>query len=121
VNVKYPLQESMSLLAPQPFVARTAARPTSGDCSWLFHVSSRNVVATNWEPLVEEGDVKGFRVRLLETSGRNASTKLQCFRPVATAQLMDFNGATSGDCRIEDGAVCFELSANQWIELAARW
>jgi alpha-mannosidase len=121
VNVKYPLQESLNLLAPQPLVARTAAAPRAGDCSWLFHISSRNVVATSWEPEFAGNGVRGFRVRLLEASGRHAEVKLQCYRPVTSARLVDFIGEPRGECHIDDGAVCLELTANQWVELVAHW
>ncbi len=121
VDVKYPLQESLSLLMPETLRERNAPPPANGISSWLFHLSSRNVVATNWEPLLEDGLTTGFRVRLLETSGRAAQTKLQCFRSVASAHLYDFNGEKQGECRIEDGAVSLELRANEWTEIAARW
>jgi alpha-mannosidase len=121
VNVKYPLQESVNSLAPQPVVARTASTPQAGTCSWLFHISSRNVLATHWEPEMVDDAMVGFRVRLLETSGRHAEAKLQSYRPVSSARLVDFAGETKGDCRVEEGAISFELTANQWLELVAHW
>ncbi len=49
---------------------RTTRRRPSPRSSWLFHIDARNLVATHWEPLEQEGRIAGFRVRLLETEGR---------------------------------------------------
>jgi hypothetical protein len=70
---------------------------------------------------VEEGQIVGFQVRLLEVSGRRARLELNSFRPVAAAQQVDFEGESLGDCRVEEGSVHVEMAPHEWIQLNVRW
>ncbi len=92
--------------------------PSSG---WLFHIDSRNVLATAWTPVCTDHVVTGFRVRLLETSGRAARTKLQSCHPIRAADRRDFVGGSLGTCAIETGAAVLDVGANEWIEVEAKW
>jgi len=111
----------MSLLTPQTVVQQTEAPPLPTDSSWLFHIDSKNVFATFWEPIVEEGTVSGFRVRLLESDGRPARVGISTFRAVARARQVDFLGQESGDCKIDGGKLRVELAAHEWVEIEARF
>lgn len=120
VDLAYPLQESIAQLAPLPTVPMTAPPPTPTS-SWLFHIDSRNVMATAWAPLIEDRRVIGFRVRLLEMAGRSARATIQSCRKVLSAEHLDFHEENTGPCTIEDGAPVVNLGANEWVEIAARW
>ncbi len=121
VNLKYPLQESLAFMTPLPTQKIEAPAVSGAASSWLFHIDSRNVLATAWMPLLEEGQVVGFRVRLLETAGRAARAKLQSCYPITVARRRDFVGENMGSCPLEKGAAVVEVSANCWIEVEARW
>ena len=121
VDVQHPHHEAISLLAPETSLRQTAPVPQSGTSSWLFHIDARNIAATHWEPLVEDGNITGFRVRLLETSGRAARARLSTFRPIASARHMDFTGQSRGECQLNEGRVQLELAANEWLELEVLW
>jgi alpha-mannosidase len=121
LDLTHPMQDALSLLAPIPVVKQTAAAPQVGTSSWLFHIDSRNVVATHWSPIVEEGRVSGFRARLLETSGRTSKVGLSTFRPAASAQRVDFAGQKVVPLNIEDGKIQLELAQRQWVEIEARF
>lgn len=121
VNLSYPSQSSLAQFAPLPVLPATAAPPAGPSSSWLFHIDSRNVVATAWIPLVEEGNLTGLRVRLLETAGRSARTRIRACRAIASAQRQNFQGAPEAACRVEDGAAVVRVAANEWIEVSARW
>ncbi|MFW6168959.1 MAG: hypothetical protein ACODAD_00615 [Planctomycetota bacterium] len=121
VNLAYPLQDSIAQFVPLPTLAATAPPPVGPSSSWLFHVNSRNVVATAWAPRVEEGIVTGFRVRLLETAGRSAHTRIRSCRAIESAERQDFQGQTMGTCRLEDGAAVVRIGGNEWVEISARW
>jgi alpha-mannosidase len=121
VDLRNPIREAISFLAPPVLVRQTLPTPTPSASGWLFHLDARNVVATYWGPLVCEGRVEGFRVRLLETAGRSARLKLTCFRAVSSASQVDFRGRSLGQCRVDNGAICLDFSAHQWMELEARW
>lgn len=121
VDLKYPLQESCDFLAPLAGDTLTAPPLAGPASSWLFHIDSRNVLATGWTPLLEAARVVGFRVRLLETAGRAAHAKIQSCYPIATATRQDFRGDSLGACPVEAGATRVDLNANEWIEVAARW
>ena len=103
-------------------VASTGTPPAaSAAAAWLFQIDNRNVLPTSWSPWVEEGQVVGFRVRLLETAGRPARIQIKGFRDLAMARQVDFCNQGIGDCRLENGAICVQLSGHEWAELEARW
>jgi len=120
VDLAHPLHEAIGLLS-LPIVVPKVPAPSSGSTGWLMHLSARNVIATHWAPLEEEGRIAGFRVRLLETEGRAASLVLSAFRPVKTAQTADFLGNTTSDLPIDDGKIKLDLAAFEWAEVVSRW
>ncbi len=121
VNLKYPLHESLAFMTPLPALPTVAAAVSGASSSWLFHIDSRNLLATAWAPLVEEHRLVGFRVRLLETAGRAARAKLRSCHPITAARRRDFVGENMGTCPLEKDAAVVEVSANCWIEVEARW
>ncbi|MEQ8788547.1 MAG: hypothetical protein RIC55_19715 [Pirellulaceae bacterium] len=120
IDLTHPMQDAISLITPTAAVAQQAASPQPPS-SWLFHFDNKNVVATHWAPLVEEGRVAGFRVRLLETSGRTSRVGLSTFRSVAAARKLDFRGQSVADLKIEDDKIRIDLASHQWVEVEARW
>ncbi|MFP6576082.1 MAG: hypothetical protein VB912_13060 [Pirellulaceae bacterium] len=121
VDLPHPLQEAIGLMSPETAVFDPQGRPPTEKSAWLFHLNARNVMATAWKPWVEEGQIVGFQVRLLEVSGRRARLDLNSFRPISEAQQVDFEGASLGDCRTKEGSVQLELAPHEWIQLNARW
>ncbi|MFO7904278.1 MAG: hypothetical protein R6U98_16560, partial [Pirellulaceae bacterium] len=121
VNLAYPLQDAIDQFVPLPTLAATAPPPAGPTSSWLFHVNSRNLIATAWAPIVEDDTVTGFRVRLLETAGRSAHARIRSCRAIESAKRTDFQGQTTGACRVEDGAAVVRIGANEWVEMSARW
>ncbi len=121
VDLKHPLQEALGMLTPTTLTCQTVSAPAPAASGWLFHVDARNVTATHWEPLVEQGKVVGVSVRLQETGGRPAKAGVRCFRPVCSARQTDFRGEPNDDCSIEDGKVEIQLAAHQWTQVEIRW
>ena len=121
VDVTHPLQEALSLMTPPTAEYRNAAPPRGPSSSWLFHVDSKNVVATHWSPICEADDVVGFRVRLQEAYGRAAKVALSSFRNVASATKVDFTGETIAGCHVDGDKITFEMSPREWAELEVRF
>lgn len=121
IDLPHPQNEALALLAPATMIYQTASPPHSGPSGWLFHIDARNVIATEWEPIAKEAGVVGFRARLLETCGRATRTKLSSFRPIRSAQPMDFLGSARGDCQLDEGRVQLELGASEWVEIEVFW
>jgi alpha-mannosidase len=126
VDVKQPTSESLNLLGP-PAVVRHPTMPPRDRSGWLFHVGSKSVIATAWEPLEESDESSsterctGFRVRLLETAGRRGRVTVSAFRPITSAREVDFRGQHLADCQIVDGKFQLDVSAYQWSQIEARW
>jgi len=120
LDLAHPIHDAISLLTP-PVVIPNSPRPTSGASGWLLHLSSRNVIATHVEPLCEDGTVRGFRARLLETAGRPANLAVTAFREIKSANTADFLGNTIAELKIEDGKLRLDMSAHEWVEMVARW
>ena len=98
-----------------PVARLSRLRQARNDSAWLFHLDSRSVVATHWEPIVEGSAVIGFRVRLLETQGRHVSLRLRSFRP---------HDKTAGgadrppiDLTVEGDRVTVPLRPYEWAEV----
>ncbi|MEZ6112676.1 MAG: hypothetical protein R3C99_16940 [Pirellulaceae bacterium] len=117
LDVAYPMTEAMHFMSPGIVIPLTGVAANGPPSAWLLHLDAKNVATTHWSPLVEEGSIIGFRVRLQETAGRMARTKLSAFRPIAKARQVDFRGLPLGECQIKDGAASIELSANEWVEV----
>ncbi len=119
IDLTHPMLDAIGLLSPL-VVVPGIQRPTSAS-GWLFHLDSRNVVATHWEPLMEDGKVTGFRTRLLETAGRPAGLTLSAFKPVGSAERMDFLGQRMDQCQVLDGKIKLDLAAHEFVEVVGRW
>jgi len=121
VDVKHPMNEALSLLSPPVLLPETNGAPKPSASSWLFHCDSRNVTATHWRPLIDEGNIVGFTVRLLETAGRPAKAGLSGFRAIESAVKVDQLGKEVAEFTVADGKAQIELAGSQWIEVQARW
>ncbi|HXT59200.1 MAG TPA: hypothetical protein VN699_11220 [Pirellulales bacterium] len=120
VGLAQPIGAAMELLDPA-VVVPNAVQPASGTTGWLFHIDAKNILATHWETLVEEGVVTGFRMRMLETAGRAGRVQLRAFKPLASARQTDYLGQTLADLTVDEDRVHVDVSANEWVELEARW
>jgi alpha-mannosidase len=120
IDLTHPMQEATGLLTPPLVVEKTSAPPSPSDSSWLFHIDSKNVIATHWEHLVEEANIVGYRVRLLETEGRTARVGLNSFRPATSARQIDFLGNTLCECKVDQGRVRLEMTGHEWSEVEVR-
>ncbi|WP_254510057.1 hypothetical protein [Anatilimnocola floriformis] len=120
VDVKYPLTEAISLLAG-PTVVENAPCPHSGTTGWLAHLDARNVFVTSCQPLVEEGRVAGLQLRLLETEGRPAKAAIRTFRPLASGQVVDYQGEGLRKLEVEEGKVRVELTPHEWQWVQVRF
>ena len=104
-------RSAMAFLGPE-LPAFSVACPKS-QSGVFFHFNRRNVVATRWEPMVEEdGRVSGFRVRLLETEGKTTELGIDPFRPVGSAVRTDFLGMPESEpLAVENGGVKVPIEA----------
>lgn len=119
VDLPHPLQEAIGLLSP-PCVLPMESAPGVAT-GWFFHLDAKNVAATHWSPLVEGGQVRGIRARILETAGRSARAKLSCCRELVRARYVNFQGNSLGDCSIDSGRAVLDVTAHQWVEVEAFW
>jgi alpha-mannosidase len=121
VELANPVNDAVALLSPPLSVLRTVPPPAPATSSWLFHFDAKSLLATHWEPLCEEGRVVGFRVRVLETSGKATRAKIRGFRQVSAAKHINFVGEAIGDLQVENGIVCLEMTGHEWVEVEARF
>jgi alpha-mannosidase len=121
VDVTHPLQEALGLLTPATVEYQLAGPPSSAASGWLFHIDSKNVIATSWSPLVENDRIAGVRVRLLEAYGREATVAISTFRAAASAQKVDFLGNRLAECEIEKDKVRCSLTGGEWAEVEIRF
>ena len=121
IDVAQPVQHALALLAPACWTAQETAPPAPHRSGWLFHLDAKNVLATSWEAWVEGGQLLGFRIRLMETSGRNVRIRLDCFRPVVEARKTDFRNQPIEECEVNENQICVAMAAHEWTQIEARW
>ncbi len=118
IDLRHPLHSAIDLMAPTTVVQGNLSAPKPQH-SWLFHLDTRNVIVTFWEPIFEGESLKGFRARLLETMGRNVESKLSAFRPIQSVRQVEFSGAEAGDLIAKDGKAELNISAMQFMQIEA--
>ena len=105
-----------------PLVVNEIAAPPAGKNSGsLLHVDARNVVVTHWEVWMEEGQVVGYKARLMESAGRPVRARLTSCRAVSAATQFKLGGEKIAECDLDQGRVILQLTANEWVELKARF
>jgi len=119
IDLSQPMAAALDFMDPKSLIP-VAARPKN-DTAWLFHLDSRSVVATHWEPLLEGGAVVGFRVRLLETEGRQSPLVLRSFRAIQAAQKAGGADRPPIDLTVEGDRVTVPLRPYEWAEVEARF
>jgi len=120
VDLTHPVSAALDFLAPQNVLAQKAPPPTTGT-GWLFHVDAKNVIATHWDPLLRDGRVAGFRVRLLETEGRRSETRLRSFRAIASARKVNFQNEQPTELPVADDKITIDLKPHEWAQVEAEF
>jgi alpha-mannosidase len=121
VDLKTPLHEANDLLGEPIVTAIKGKPPAAGNTAYLNHIDVRNVIASNWSCVVEDGRVAGMRVRLIETLGRSVEAKLSLVRTPKKADRINGLGETIESLEIADGKVVVPLRPHGWAEIEARW
>jgi len=122
VDLPQPAAAAVELLAPTTVWQGSTPPPAAG-VGWFFHLDAKNIVATHWEPLTPDqaGNGQGFRVRLLETTGRPGRVSLRAYRPVISARQVDLQGQTLVQVPVEGDRLTLDFAAYEWIEVEAVW
>jgi alpha-mannosidase len=118
-DLLHPAVTAAEFLTPDLSVANlpTPANPNA----WLFQLDARSVVATQWEPVIEDGRAMGFRVHLLETEGRKLSAGLRCVRPPKKAVRLVGDGTVGPALPVEGDRIGVEIGPYEWVWLEGRW
>lgn len=115
IDLANPIRDAKQFLAnPITSFDTQLAAPTQ--TGWLFHIDAKNVVATSWHPTVEN-ETRGFRVRLMETSGRATQVSIKSFRALSSARKVDFENNTLSPCAVKDDAILVNLDGHEWSEV----
>jgi len=124
IDLAQPLAAALDFAAPSPVIP-VASQPRNNS-AWLFHLDSRAVIATHWEPLIEggavaaESRVAGWRVRLLETEGRHVSLGLRSFRAIQSAHKAGGADRPPVDLAVEGDRVTVPMRPYEWAEVEGR-
>ncbi len=116
IGLHHPVPAALDFLAPRTMLPEEAAVP-SNRSGWLFHVDAKNVVATHWSPLLLDGRITGYRVRLLETEGRNTQVGLRSFQLVKSAPRTEIDSDQPADLSVEKDRVAVDVGAHEWAQV----
>ena len=118
IDLKQPFRAAQAMLC-SPVIVPTDAPLPSHPSAWLFHLDARNVVATEWHPVWNDGQVSGLRVRMLETEGRAATATLRSLRPFQSARKIDGVGNTCDTCVVSDDRLTFTVKPFEQVDVEA--
>ncbi|MEM6329189.1 MAG: hypothetical protein AAF790_02955, partial [Planctomycetota bacterium] len=140
VAIDEPLPMRLALAAfGGPLQAPAAAPPAAGRSGWWLHADAGNVQVSAIAPGPPgEGGHRRVRLRLIETEGRAATTRVRLWRPIRSAkvcgQAASTQGAAAGSTQgghaasaydeelaVEQGAAVVEIGPYGWLELEAAW
>mgnify|MGYP000961140885 CR=1 FL=1 len=113
LDVPQPMAAALGFVAPPCLVEDVPCPPTPS--GWLFHLDSRNVVATRWEPL--PGKPGNFRVQFLETDGQGVMATLRCFKQVRSAQKINPPGVPPLELNVEGDRIRIPVGPHQLAEV----
>jgi alpha-mannosidase len=120
MDLAHPAPAALGFLAGG--LPRVPERPPHASPSgWFFHVDVRGVVATHWEPVLADGKPAGFRVRLLETEGRQVQVGLRAFRSLGSSRKLDLLGEGPTDLPVQDDRTTLDLGPYQWADVEAHF
>ena len=115
IDVAQPMAAALDFAAPRRW---SRWRRGPGTTPAGFSISTRrSAIATHWEADLESGSVSGFRVRLLETEGRQAALGLRSFRTIQSAQKAGGGDRPPIDLDIEGDRVTVPLRPYEWAEV----
>lgn len=115
IGLVHPVPAALDFLAPRTVLPEEAA--PANRCGWLFHVNAKNVVATHWSPLLLDGRIAGYRVRLLETEGRSTHVGLRSFQAVKSARRTEVDSDQPSDLSVEEDRVAVDVGAYEWAQV----
>jgi alpha-mannosidase len=123
VDLPNPAAAALECLAPAAQLHEIGRPPAGDGHGWLFHIDARSAIATHWQALGDDplAAPRGFRVRLLETSGRSVKVTLRTCHGLTKGQRIDFCGRAIGDLEIEKDQLFCELAGHEWAEIEAFW
>lgn len=117
IDALHPAREALDLHDEPLAVPLAEPRPGQAATGWLFHLDAKNVVATHWQAVREQGRVVGAIVRLLECEGRPGRVNLRTFRPAARARQTDFLGKTLVEIVPAGDLLPIDLAACEWVQV----
>ncbi len=139
IDLPHPVPAALDFLAPETIASGVARPPIAS--GWLFHLDSRHVTATHWEPL-KAGDGSpppselpdrppeqqetpasgaGYRVRLLETDGRQVDVGLRSFRNLGSARKLAPGDSPGVELAVKGDRVTVPLGPHEWAEVEVRF
>lgn len=120
IDAPHAAAAAVEFLAPPTVLAENVA-PPSCPTGWLAHLDAPNVLATHWEPIVAQGQVEGFCVRLVETEGVATQLGLRAPHEIASAERTDFEGMTVEALPVHRDRATVNLAPNQWMQVVVKW
>jgi alpha-mannosidase len=120
IDLPNPVPAAIDFISPRPELEERSAAP-SPPYGWLFHVDSRNVIATHWSPVFSGGRVSGFCTRLLETEGRRVQAGLRAFRPLTSARKTDLAGGHPEELPVDGDQVKIDLPPCGWVPIEVKF
>ena len=118
VDLRNPFREALRMHEKDLTTVQTGPATTSH--GWMFHLDATNLIVTDWSPIVEDNQVVGMLVRVVETEGKTTTAKLSFFRDFQSALKVDFNQQTMDHLNVKSSSVKFNMHGYEWAQIELR-
>ncbi len=119
IDLPAAMPAAIGFLAPETVVPAVRCPPAKA--GWWFHLDSRNVIATYWEPIFADDSLTGFRVRVLQTENRRAKLGLRSFRLVKSAAKIRPGDDDPLQLPVDADRITVDLGPYEWAEVEAEF
>lgn len=119
LDCAYPSQTALSLICCGDPLPTDWYGQLGAPSGWFLHASAKNTIITHASRM--SGEETGVRLRILETEGRRARTKIAAYRPFCSAASTDFLSNRAGVLSVIDGQVQLDIEPHSLVQIEAKW
>lgn len=129
IDLGNPMQAALNHLSPT-IVLPSKGKLPQADSAWLFHLATKQVVASTWHPIMEQERIVGFHTRLVEVKGRKGKLTLRALHPIESATKIAFKASegrigavpqTLDHCDIDGDTLSCKVNAYEYLDIEARF
>ncbi len=116
LNLEYPLHSAIGFMTPALIF------DSDQKSGWFFHLNCKNVVATWWQPVLDnERGCVGVEVRIRETENRAGQLRISCPFSLTSARQVNFLGEQLKEVDHTENVATFDFHGAELFQIQLNW